>query len=354
MKKLNLFIFGIALISAAYAQPTLTSANHAPLIGNSQLYYVADSNSVIDNTTGANVTFDYSNLAGYGMTQTSHFVDPSTTTYASSYTSSTYADTTVGSPVNKRYGQLVNTDSLVNNGMVLDINTFGTTIVEFFDPEKTITYPFTYGGSFNDVFSGQFTAVDYNTTTNGSGTVEVNADAWGTLLLPNSVSIPNVLRVVQYDSLVTDTIHLPFTLPAILPVTIKGNIINYFEPSISKFPLLSIIDADISGNATRTVISQYPLPMVGINELENKFNLSIYPNPIANENTTLTFELTTNEKVEVTLLNQLGQQLKNVFTGNMQPGMNTLTIETANLSKGVYFVSTLIGEQKITKKLIVQ
>ena len=42
--------------------------------------------------------------------------------------------------------------------------------------------------------------------------------------------------------------------------------------------------------------------MVGINELENKFNLSIYPNPIANENTTLTFELTTNEKVEVTLI----------------------------------------------------
>lgn len=354
MKKFYLFFIGTALTTAAFAQPTLTSANHAPLIGDSQLYYVADSNSVIDNTTGANVTFDYSNLAGYGMTQTSYFVDPSTTTYASYFTASTYADTTLGSPVNKRYGQLVGTDSLVNNGMVLDINTFGTTIVEFFDPEKTITYPFTYGGSFNDIYSGQFTAVSSNTTTNGSGTVSVNADAWGTLLLPNSVSIPNVLRVVQFDSLVTDTINLPFPLPAILPITIKGNIINYYEPSISKFPLLSIIDADISGNATRTVISQYPMPMVGMNELENKFNLTVYPNPIANENTTLKFELTIAEKVEVTLLNQLGQELKNVFTGNMQPGINTLTIETANLAKGVYFVSTLIGKQKITKKLIVQ
>lgn len=354
MKKIYLFIIGSALTFVAFAQPTLTSTNHAPLVGENQLYYIADSNSVIDNTIGANVTFDYSMLKGYGMTQTSYYVNPTTTTYSSNFPTATYADTTLGSPENKRYGQLVSTDSLVNNGMVLDINTFGVTIVEFFDPEKTMTYPFTYGGSFADVFSGQFTAVDYNTTTNGSGTVEVNADAWGTLLLPNSVSIPNVLRVVQYDSLVTDTIHLPFPLPAILPITIKGNIINYFEPSISKFPLLSIIDADISGNATRTVISQYPMPMVGINELENKFNLSVYPNPIANENATLTFELTTNEKVEVTILNQLGQQLKNVFTGNMQPGINTLTIETANLSKGVYFVNTLIGEQKITKKLIVQ
>ena len=354
MKKIYLFIIGSAFTFVAFAQPTLTSTNHAPLVGENQLYYIADSNSVIDNTIGANVTFDYSMLKGYGMTQTSYYVNPTTTTYSSNFPTATYADTTLGSPENKRYGQLVSTDSLVNNGMVLDINTFGVTIVEFFDPEKTMTYPFTYGGSFADVFSGQFTAVDYNTTTNGSGAVTVNADAWGTLQLPNNVSIPNVLRVVQYDSLVTDTIQLPFPLPAILPITIKGKIINYYEPSVSKYPLLSIIDAEIAGDSSRTVISQYPMPMVGINELENKFSLTVYPNPIANENATLTFELTTNEKVEVTLLNQLGQQLKNVFTGNMQPGINTLTIETANLAKGIYFVNTLIGEQKITKKLIVQ
>ncbi|MDT8413672.1 MAG: T9SS type A sorting domain-containing protein [Vicingaceae bacterium] len=354
MKKLNLFIIGIVVTTAAYAQPTLNSTNHAPSVGDNQLYYIADSNSVIDNTTGANVTFDYSNLEGFGMTQTSYYVNPTTTTYTSNFPNATYADTTLGSPINKRYGQLVNTDSLVNNGMVLNINTFGVTVIEFFDPEKTITYPFTFGNSFNDVYSGQFTAVATNTTTNGSGTVSVNADAWGTLLLPNSVSIPNVLRVVQFDSLVTDTIILPFPLPAILPLTIKGNIINYYEPSVSKYPLLSIIDADIAGNSSRTVISQYPMPLVGVNELENKFNLTVYPNPIANENATLKFELKSAEKVEITLLNQLGQELKNVFTGNMQPGMNTLTIETANLAKGIYFVSTLIGEQKITKKLIVQ
>ena len=204
MKNIYLFIIGTALTSAALAQPTLTSSNHAPLVGENQLYYIADSNTVLDNTTGANVTFDYSTLAGYGMSQTNYYVNPTTTTYASDFPTATYADTTAGSPVNKRYGQLVSTDSLVNNGMVLDINTFGVTVIKYTDPEKIMTYPFAYGNSFNDAFSGQFTAVDYNTTTNGSGTVSVNADAWGTLLLPNSVSIPNVLRVVQFDSLVTD------------------------------------------------------------------------------------------------------------------------------------------------------
>lgn len=230
MKNIYLTIFGLSLALASVAQPTLTSTNHAPLVGENQLYYIADSNSVIDNTTGANVTFDYSTLAGYGMTQTSYYVNPSTTTYSSYFPTATYADTTLGSPENKRYGQLVSTDSLVNNGMVLDINTFGVTIVEFFDPEKTMTYPFTYGGSFTDTFSGQFTSVDYNTTTNGNGTVDVNADAWGTLLLPNSVSIPNVLRVVQFDSLVTDTIQLPFPLPAILPITIKVKSLTITKP----------------------------------------------------------------------------------------------------------------------------
>ena len=163
-----------------------------------------------------------------------------------------------------------------------------------------------------------------------------------------------MLRVVQFDSLVTDTVILPFPFPAILPITIKANIINYYEPSISKYPLLSIIDAEIAGDSSRTVISQYPMPLVSVDELENKFKLIVYPNPTSNENTTLKFELKSAEKVEVILLNQLGQELKNVFTGNMQPGMNTLTIETANLAKGIYFVSTLVGEQQITKKLIVQ
>lgn len=154
MKNIYLTFLGLNLALASIAQPTLTSTNHAPLVGENQLYYIADSNSVIDNTTGANVTFDYSTLAGYGMTQTSYYIDPSTTTYASDFPTATYADTTAGSPVNKRYGQLVNTDSLVNNGMVLNINTFGVTVIKYTDPEKTMIYPFNFGGNFPTLSRG--------------------------------------------------------------------------------------------------------------------------------------------------------------------------------------------------------
>ena len=70
MKKIYFSLFVIMGSAAAIlAQPTLTSSNFSPAIGDAQLYYIADSSTVINTTTGANVTFDYSGLQGYAQTQ---------------------------------------------------------------------------------------------------------------------------------------------------------------------------------------------------------------------------------------------------------------------------------------------
>jgi len=356
MKKLILFAFlfsGLNLL----AQPTLTSSNFTPIVGDSQLYYVADTNSTIDPTIGANVIFDYTNLRGYGATQTEYFVNPTTTTYASDFPTASYADTTQGFPINKKYTEVVATDSLSNVGFVANITTFGTVVAKYNqDPEILMKFPFNYGNNYTDNYSGVFTVQGQNT--NGNGVDTVNADAWGKLMLPNGVTIDSVLRVKTAEHLVTDTIVIPFPPITVLPVNVDANYINYYKPSINKFPLLSIVDVSYNQNnstisSSRIVISQYSMPGVGINELSNEIGLKLFPNPAENGITNLFFNLKQSKTVQINILNQLGQNVKVIFNGKLNNGDNKIDINTSNLKHGVYFVQITIDGQLITKKLLI-
>lgn len=352
MKKLILTLTSIASGALLIAQPTLTESNFVPTVGESQLYYIADSTSTVDNTTGANVIFDYSGLTGLISTQTTHYVAPSTTVYGSDFPTASYADTTTGVPVNKRYSEN-RTDSLVNVGLVVEINTFGTAVGKYdIDPEVTMKFPFNFGDSYVDDYAGSFTSSATPLTTNGNGTVAVSADAWGTLKIPGSPDIDSVLRVVQIENFLTDTIFLLFPPGAvILPLPVSGTIVSYYKPSLSKFALLSFIEASAAGQTSKSVISQYPIP-VGVNELKNNIEALVFPNPTKNNTTTLSLKLERSTDVKVELKNHLGQHVQSVFEGTMQ--QQRIDINTSGLSKGIYFVNIGTKDQFISKKLIIQ
>lgn len=354
MKKLFLTLVVAACFTFVKAQPTLTHANFVPVIGESQLYYIADTNTVLDNTSGANVIFDYTGMFTYGQVQTLYFVDPTTTASTSDFPSATTADTTGGVPVNMKYNQDF-TDSLDIIGLVLNINTFGTVIAKFdANPEIIMKFPFNYGDSFSDNYGGEFTSVAAPVPTNGNGTVTVTADGWGTLKLPMGVNIDSVLRVVQIENLLTDTIFLQPFFPDIMPIPINATQINYYKPSLSKNPLISYTVADVNGDTTISVLSQYPMFLVGIKEMEKEANVSLFPNPTTNNAAVLTLKLENNESVKVNLLNTLGQQVAAIFEGNLQKGQHQFSVKTANLAKGWYYVSININDQNTTKKLVVE
>jgi len=346
-----LFCFGII----AFAQPTLTQANFIPAIGTSQLYYVADTNTILDNTAGANVVFDYSMMHGYGQSQTQYFIDPTTTPNTGDFPSATFTDTTDNFAVNMKYNQDF-TDSLDLIGLVLEINSFGTVVGKYdADPETVMKFPFNYGDSYTDSYGGQFTSPSVSLPTNGNGTVTVNADAWGTLKLPITPQIDSVLRVVRVENLLTDTIFLQPLFPNILPIPINATQISYYKPSISKNPLLSYIITDVNGDTTINVISQFPMNFVGINESNgNNFGLSLYPNPSNKDYSMLSFDLENSALVKINLINQLGQNISSVFNGNMPLGKHQIKIKTSNLSDGLYILNANIGGKIISQKLIVQ
>jgi len=358
----NIYSFLLMIVCShltLMAQPILTASNFTPSIGDSQLFYIADSNTVVDPTVGANVVFNYGNIQGYGLTQTQYVIDPTTTTYTGDFLSASYADTTGGSPINTNYSKVESTDSLTNIGFVADIPAYGIAVVRYnIDPETTIKFPFNYGDNYTDNYAGVFNVQAQNT--NGNGTATVIADAWGTLNLPMGISIDSVIRIKTVENLITDTIVLPFPLPTILPVVIHAEYINYYKPSISKFPLLSFINGAYTQNSTvldstRVLLSQYPMFGVNVNELKpNLIDLNIYPNPTNNETVTLNVELEKNSTLKIELMNKLGQHVQTIFNGNASIGSNKIDIVTHNLPAGIYFVNTTVNGSNFTKKLVVQ
>ncbi|MCO6500789.1 MAG: T9SS type A sorting domain-containing protein [Vicingus serpentipes] len=354
MKRLILHLLLILSSSLLIAQPILTNSNFTPVAGESQLYFVADTNSVIDNTTGANVIFNYTQLRDYGQTQTQYFVDPTTTANTSDYPSATYTDTTGGFAGNMKYNQSFTTDSLNIIGLVLDINSFGRVVAKYDDdPEIIMKFPFGYGDTYTDDYGGTFTSAAAPLPTKGRGSVTVTADAWGTLELPMSVTIDSVLRVVRVEDLLTDTIFLQPILPNILPIQVSAIQTSYYKPSLSKNPLLSFIETYIAGDTIITVVSQYDMFGVGIEEFKENIQLNIFPNPTSSV-TSVSFNLETATFVTAQLMNSVGQKVALIYNGQLQKGSNKLNIDTSNLSKGIYLINLTFGNKTITAKLLVE
>lgn len=358
-KKLLFTLFAAFSSLAIIAQPTLTDANIVPSIGDNQLYFVADTNSLIDPTVGANVTFNYTGLRGYGMNQTQHIVNPASTPNAGDYPSATYADTSDASTTNTRYSQVFGTDSLNNIGFVANVQGFGTVVARYDqDPEITFPFPFNYADNFMDNYSGSFTLLAQNT--NAAGNATVNADAWGQLQLPNNIVIDSVLRVKTDEYLLTDTIFITNPFPiTINPVEVTGEIINYYKPSLSKFPILSYIKGVIrqDGNvldSNRTFISQYALPGVGVEEeLFANNSIQLYPNPASNEEVTLTIDVIENMQLSIDVIDQLGQVVENIHNAEVNKGLKKVMIVTENYSAGIYFIRISSGNKVNTKKLVI-
>jgi len=98
-------------------------------------------------------------------------------------------------------------------------------------------------------------------------------------------------------------------------------------------------------NTYNTIVS-----MVGINELSNGGNLSVYPNPSSGD-LTIEMNLLTQSNVDVSIENILG---KIVYSNNLTPidGKVSQKIDLTKESTGVYFIHVNVDGEKITKKII--
>lgn len=93
---------------------------------------------------------------------------------------------------------------------------------------------------------------------------------------------------------------------------------------------------------------------VGIHEFENSLGLSIYPNP-TNSSSTIEFTSPKNSEVNIIVYDVTGRVIEESNL-NANAGVNSkyLVNSSNRLKAGIYFITLVIDNNKITKKLIIE
>ena len=185
------FTFLLCLLFATVgllAQPTLTrEANFAQ--ADDQFERVSSVTLITDaGPTGANVTWNFSNLQPATTFLSGVFQDAAGTPNAANFPTANLAE--VFSTTDIFYYN-TSTEKVELAGF-----TSGGTVISYTNPQTLMEYPFTYGDSFTDNAERVYAAYT------GTITTVVEADGYGTLVLPSGV-FPNILRVKSIIS-VTD------------------------------------------------------------------------------------------------------------------------------------------------------
>ncbi|MFM7770742.1 MAG: T9SS type A sorting domain-containing protein, partial [Bacteroidota bacterium] len=93
--------------------------------------------------------------------------------------------------------------------------------------------------------------------------------------------------------------------------------------------------------------------IVGVAEMNFLNSLNVYPNP-ANDFVLLSFGQETSNKIYVRVLNQLGQVVAIQNVGTLPAGNNTVRVELADLSAGIYAVELSNGKERATVQIAVE
>ncbi len=175
----------------------------------------------------------------------------------------------------------------------------------------------------------------------------------------------NELNVTVYNG---DTTFIDY--PSVVVVSNTGdtigNIDNYFflfgqagmdtvihniPTNLDSLPSPFTCTVYYTNNMTNQTCS-YSYPMnctAGINEIGvNEHHVSIFPNPTTS-NFTIDLGGPIMENAKVSIYNEIGQMVKWLSTRETH-----ISLDRTELSNGIYFVTVDIGNERITKKLIVE
>lgn len=340
MRKLYTFIILMAGgVFAMQAQPTLNYPTNTSSIGDEINMQYVDHTGLTPGSSGAGVTWDYGTLTNGDLMQVL-VVDPGTTPYSSSFPTADMAFSTGGIAFSYNKAD--------NSGMYtlgFGADTGGVVILNIYsDIETMITYPFTYNSTFTDDFKGGFIAAGIDIRQ--SGTVIVTGDAYGTITLPTG-TFNNVLRIKSERTQV-DSMYLGTTF---LQATTSSSVMYNWYTATSTTPLFSL-QTDDAGTPSS---AYYGEGATGIDESNTLISaMHIYPNP-AIDNLTLTFNIETNAKVNVSIVNQLGQQVMHSSKHYRQAGMITERFDISGIPSGVYYVQLGHDNKTLeTKKLLIK
>ena len=339
-----------ALLFSAASQAQQLDASNEPAVGATQMMYLLDTlTDAYPNITGTGVTWDYSNIVGMNMeTRTIEILDASTTAFASSFPTSTKVMSIQGSIANYFSSSA---SERVSQGFVYEEPAFGTVLATFdTDNETSVQYPFTNGNYFTDNFAGSlafdFNGIPQNPTATGVANVAI--DGQGTLLLPNSTSISNVIRYKMVDTVFTQVNFI-----GVMDIEFVRTQYEYYDLATSNLPVFihTVVAISLAGGGTplmsqTNVVSAYaPIYNLGINDAKST-EFSVYPNPSEG---IVTFKGEFAADAKATIFDQTGRVVYTVASLT-----NGTTIDLSSLNKGIYLVGLTNNGVESTQTVVIK
>lgn len=95
------------------------------------------------------------------------------------------------------------------------------------------------------------------------------------------------------------------------------------------------------------------LAATGIENMSSDLSdINLFPVPSSNQ-TVLSINLKSVSNVKVELYNMVGTKVSELLNGNLNSGLNKITINTSELNNGIYFVKAMVADRTKIIKLIV-
>lgn len=276
MRNLILIIISFLIYSTVYSQ--IITRNNYFTAGNIYPYVIIDDlekDSVIP--SGMNVIWDFSNCTYMSPGDTLHAIDASTTVFFND-TNVNYSITDLslfepeGNPDSDYddyfYHYLITTDSTVHfTGNWANNGIYEIWYYHLPDTERIFQFPFTYGNSFQDVFSGTMWEMSGLGSIQESGSSIVTSDATGTLIMPGATYM-NCVRVKATRNVMHS--HMWGTNSWI------RNVYTWFVPGING-PVLKVeTDTNFFNHDIRYYFNN---PLVGLSDYPAPQIFHVFPNP---------------------------------------------------------------------------
>ena len=334
MKKLYALTLFIALsVPAALAQYKLSPYNAFTAGDKHEFVFTTNAS---EGLAGENITWDFSDLKKTDKTLTSNM-----------FTYSTWDKTGIIPEANIAMEEAGNWFFFKVTSQGMDMygssNVCGN-ITRYDKPLAKLKYPFQYGDKISGNYSGAI--INVNTAEiKITGTYEIIADAHGTLLLPDGITIKNALRVKQTRTLGTgDQKEITY---------------RWYADGV-RYPLLVMIkyesaqQSSVSVTALCANAKNATAPAPSIAKTEKKLRITsikVMPNPFHGQ-LIVHYTIENAGTVKIDLIDANGKLVKNCVNQTFETGNYSNTINLNTDKVGTYFLRFTAGDEVITKKVV--
>ena len=312
MKNKFYFLLCALLPLSAFSQPAINLAN-MPQTGDQVMISIC-SDPIAPGNSGEMQTWDMGGLTEQEE-QSFTYIDPATAPRIDSFPDANL----VAQNWSGDYSfYQVSASGLKILGHVASIPPDDTSLVISDQAEQLLELPYTYNHSHTSTFTGSSWVPGFGEFP-FDGSLNFEADGYGTLILPNG-TYENVVRYHFYREQVNYINGIPSTTQTKEQWA--------WVSAEYRFWLL-LMEENFDGFNTTSLVwydkNPYPASPAGISESVSK-HFEMYPNPVKSGNN-LHIEWESGENVEVTLIavnGQIVEQHSHVF----QPGINTVRLKT--------------------------